>query len=143
MSDGLNRATIIGNLVADPTLRFTQAGQAVLSFRVAASESYADKNGERQERTEFISCVLWGKRAEGLSKILEKGKQLYIEGRIQTRSWEDKDGGKRYATEINASDIKLLGGGSGQRDGGQRGPREPAQSGGYDGGGDDEDSAPF
>lgn len=116
MSDGLNRAQLIGN-VAAVELKFTQGGQAVLRIRMATNESYLNKAGERQESTEWHSVTVWGKRAESLEKFLVKGKQIFVEGRIQTRSWEDKDGGKRYATEINASDIKLLGGGNG---GGQR-----------------------
>lgn len=105
----MNKAILVGNLGADPELKFTNGGQAVLKLRVATTESYLDKNGDRKERTDWHTCVLWGKRAEALSKHLSKGSQVWIEGSIQTRSWEDKDGGKRYATEINVRDIGLLG----------------------------------
>jgi single-strand DNA-binding protein len=143
MADGLNKVMLIGNLGQDPELRYTQSGQAVLSLRVATNESFNNRDGERQERTEWHSVVIWGKRAEALSKFLNKGKQLYVEGRLQTRSWEDKQGQKRYTTEINASEIILLGGGgrgAGPRtsyDGppSQGGGEEPSGGGGGGGGG--------
>src|SRR5262249_36494610 len=110
MAEGLNRALLIGNLGQDPELKYTQGGQAVLSLRIATNDSYVNRAGERQERTEWHSVTVWGKRGEALSKILSKGTKVFVEGRLQTRSWEDKNGGpKRYATEINASDIILLG----------------------------------
>lgn len=117
----MNRAILIGNLGADPELKFLQNGQAVLRLRLATTERYKDKAGDTKESTEWHTVVLWGKRAEALHKILHKGKTIAVEGRIQTRSWEDKDGGKRYSTEINASDVHLLGGRGG--DGGERGSR--------------------
>ena len=123
--DGLNRVTVMGNLGADPELRMTQGGQGVLSLRLACTESYLDKDKKKAERTEWVTCVVWGKRAESLNKILSKGRSIWVEGRIQTRSWEDKDGGKRYATEINANNIGLVGSGRGAGGGG----------GGYEGGG--------
>ena len=114
MAEGLNRALLIGNLGQDPELRYTQSGQAVLSLRIATNDSFVNRDGERQERTEWHSVTIWGKRGEALSKILTKGQKVFVEGRLQTRSWEDKNGGgKRYATEINAQDIILLGGGRG------------------------------
>ena len=120
---GLNRACLIGHLGADPELKFTQGGQAVLKMRLATTEKFKSQSGEPQEATEWHSLVLWGKRAEALAQILAKGKQLYVEGRIQTRSYEDKNGGgKRYSTDINVSEIVLLGGRS---DGGGGGAREP------------------
>lgn len=128
MAEGLNRATLVGNLGMDPELKFTQGGQAVLRIRLATTESYMGKTGERQERTEWHTVTVWGKRAEALNKILSKGRTIWVEGRIQTRSWDDKDGNKRYATEINAQNIGLVGGG-----GGGGAPR----SGGYGGGGGD------
>lgn len=132
MSNDLNRAMLVGRLGADPELKFTTGGQSVLRMRIATTESYADKGGDRKERTEWHNVVLWGKRAEALNKLLSKGSQVWIEGSIQTRSWEDKDGGKRYATEINARDVGLIG----NRQGGQ--PR------GYDGGGaTNDDDIPF
>jgi single-strand DNA-binding protein len=111
MSEGLNRVLLIGNLGQDPELRYTQGGQAVLNLRIATNESYLNREGERQDRTEWHSVIVWGKRGEALGKILTKGKQIFVEGRLQTRSWEDKQGGgKRYATEVVANDIILLGG---------------------------------
>jgi single stranded DNA-binding protein len=114
MSEGLNRVMLIGNLGADPELRYTQGGQAILKLRLATTERYKDKAGERQERTEWHSVILWGNRAEALSKILEKGRTIYVEGRLQTSSW-DKDGVKHYKTEVNATEILLLGGGRGEQ----------------------------
>lgn len=133
MAEGLNRACLMGYLGQDPELKFTQGGQAVLKMRLATTESYPDKKGQRQERTEWHTVVLWGKRAEGLSKYLSKGSQIYVEGSIQTRSWEDKkDGGKRYATEINAQKVLLAGGGNRAQSGAssQRGG-SPSREAGY------------
>lgn len=123
---GINRAILVGHLGADPELKYTDSGQAVLRMRLATSESWKDKNGERKERTEWHTVVMWGKRAESLARHLGKGQQVGIEGRIQTRQWEDKTGAKRYSTEIVATDLHFLGGG---KSGGQR------DSGGYSGGG--------
>lgn len=131
MAEGLNRAILVGNLGMDPELKFTQGGQAVLRIRLATTESFVNKGGERQERTDWHTVIVWGKRAESLNKILSKGRTIWVEGRIQTRSWEDKDGGKRYATEINATNIGLVGGGGG----GGGGPRGGGMGGGYEGGG--------
>jgi single-strand DNA-binding protein len=129
MAEGLNRAILVGNLGMDPELKFTQGGQAVLRIRLATSESYVNKAGERQDRTEWHTVIVWGKRAEALNKILSKGRTIWVEGRIQTRSWEDKDGGKRYSTEINANNIGLVGSGGG------RGGEGGGGGGGYGGGG--------
>lgn len=130
MAEGMNKAILIGNLGADPELRFTQGGQAVLKLRLATTESYVDRNKERQQRTEWHSVVVWGNRAEALNKILSKGRTICVEGRIQTRSWDDKDGNKRYSTEINATNVILVGSGGG---GGRRG-----EGGGGGGGGEDD-----
>jgi single-strand DNA-binding protein len=127
MAEGLNRAILVGNLGMDPELKFTQGGQAVLRLRLATTESFLGKGGERQERTDWHTVVVWGKRAEALNKILSKGRSIWVEGRIQTRSWEDKDGNKRSTTEINANNIGLVGSGGGGRSGGG--------GGGYGGGG--------
>ena len=111
MPEGLNKCAFIGFLGKDPELRHSQSGQAVLNFSIAASESYYDeKTKERKERTEWVNCVVWSKRGEALNKILAKGSRIYVEGRMQTRSWDDKTGAKRYTTEIVASNVILLGG---------------------------------
>lgn len=109
MPEGLNRVSLLGNLGADPELRMTQGGQAVLKLRLATSESYLDKDKQRQERTEWHSVVVWGKRAEGLAKLLKKGERLYVDGSLRTSSYE-KDGQKRYTTEVIAQNILLNGG---------------------------------
>jgi single-strand DNA-binding protein len=141
MAGGVNKVILVGNLGADPDMRYTPSGQGVCELRVATSESWNDKNGQRQERTEWHRVVVWGKRAEICSKYLAKGRQVYVEGRIQTRSYDDKDGNKRYITEVIAQDVQFLGGGGG-RDGarggrGDDGPPPPgdADFGGYGGGG--------
>lgn len=115
MADGLNRVMLFGNLGADPELRFTQGGQAVLHMRLATTESYLDKDKVRQERTEWHRVTVWGKRAEALSKFLTKGATLFIEGSLRTTSYDDRDGNKRYSTEINANNIILAGGKGGTR----------------------------
>ncbi len=114
MAEGLNRVTLIGNLGVDPELKYTQNGQAVLRLRLATSESYVNRAGERQQRTEWHTCIVWGKRGEALNNILSKGRPICVEGRIQYRQWEDKDGNKRNSTEIVANNIVLLGSGRGR-----------------------------
>lgn len=140
MAEGLNRAILVGNLGVDPELKYTQGGQAVLRMRIATTESFLNKGGERQERTDWHTVVVWGKRAEALNKILSKGRTVWVEGRIQTRSWEDKDGQKRYATEINATNVGLVGGGGGGPRGGFEGGGGPR--GGFGGGPSEEYGAP-
>lgn len=110
---GLNRVTLLGNLGADPELKQTQGG-AVLKLRLATSEQYLDKDKQRQERTEWHNVTVFGKRAEGLSRVLGKGSRLLVEGSIRTSSYE-KDGQKRFTTEIVANDILLQGGGPERR----------------------------
>lgn len=132
MAEGLNKVILIGNLGADPELKYLpNSNQAVARLRLATTESYQTKTGERQQRTAWHSVVVWGKRAEALSKILSKGRTICVEGRIDYQQWDDKDGNKRYKTEIVATDVLLLGGGQG---GGQR-----REGGGYGGGGGGED----
>jgi single-strand DNA-binding protein len=109
MAQGLNKAILIGNLGTDPEVRFTQGNQAVANFRLATNESWTDKGGTKQDRTEWHNIVVWGRTAETAGKYLSKGSQVYIEGRIQTRQWE-KDGRKMYTTEIVANQILFLGG---------------------------------
>jgi single-strand DNA-binding protein len=129
---GVNKAILIGNLGRDPELRYTQSGQAVCTFSIATSENWTDKSGERQERTEWHRIVAWGATGENCSKYLSKGRTVYVEGRIQTREWEDKEGQKRWTTEINAQTVQFLGGGGGSGGGGGDGQRG--------GGGDGDDS---
>ena len=105
---GLNRVTLLGNLGQDPELKVITGGQPVLNLRLATTESYLDKNNQRQERTDWHTVVIWGKRGEALAKLLSKGSQVLIEGRISTRSYE-KNGEKRYATDIVATNVELCG----------------------------------
>ena len=106
----INKVILVGNLGRDPEIRYTQSGTAVANFTLASSERWKDKNtGEMQDRTEWHRIVVWGKLAEICSQYLSKGRQVYIEGRLQTREWEDKDGNKRYTTEVVANEMKMLG----------------------------------
>jgi single-strand DNA-binding protein len=114
MPEGLNRVMLLGNLGADPELRVTPGGQAVLKLRLATNENYLDRNNVRQERTEWHRVTVWGRRAEALGKILTKGDLLFVEGRLQTSSYE-KNGEKRYSTEVVANNIVLPGSGRGAR----------------------------
>lgn len=118
MADGLNRVMAIGNLGVDPELRMTQSGQALLKLRIACTESYLDRNRVRQERTEWMSVTIWGRRAEALNKILSKGTRIFVEGKLQTSSYDDRDGNKRYRTEVVATNIILCGGRSSGSSGG-------------------------
>lgn len=106
----VNKAILVGNLGADPELRYTASGTAVAGFNMATTERYKDKSGELQERTEWHSIVCWGRMGELANEYLRKGRSVYIEGRIQTRNYEDKDGIKRYRTEIVAQQMQFLGG---------------------------------
>jgi single-strand DNA-binding protein len=107
----VNKVILVGNLGRDAELRYTPGGAAVATLNMATTEVWNDKGGQRQEKTEWHRVVLWGKTAESLSEYLTKGKQIYVEGRLQTRQWDDKDGNKRYTTEIRSDRVVLLGGG--------------------------------
>lgn len=109
MADGMNRTILIGNLGQDPELRYTKNQRAVLNIRMATTESYLNQDKTREQRTEWHSVVVWGKRGEALNRILGKGDRIGVEGRIRNRSWESNDGSKRYATEIVADNVLLLG----------------------------------
>lgn len=109
MADGLNKVMLLGRLGADPELRFTQGGQAVLNIRLATTESYLDKDKVRRERTDWHTVIVWGRRGEALAKILNKGSLIFIEGSLRTSTYE-KDGQKRTKTEIVASNVLLTGG---------------------------------
>ncbi len=106
----VNKVLLIGRLGNNPEIRHTNTGSAVANFNIATSENWNDKNGQKQERTEWHRIVVWGKLAELCEKYLSKGRQCYVEGRLQTRSWDDKDGNKRYTTEVVATTIQFLGG---------------------------------
>lgn len=129
-NEGVNRAILLGNLGADPELKHGQNGDAVLRLRLATTERYVDRNNAKQERTEWHTVTFFGKRAEGLAKHLTRGQSVYIEGRIQTRSWEGQDGNKRYSTEVVGTQLLFLGGG--KRDGshGYSGPGDSTRGGG-------------
>jgi single-strand DNA-binding protein len=161
MAEGLNRVMLLGNLGADPELRVTKGGQAVMQLRLATTERFKDQSGNWSDRTEWHSVVVWGKRAEGLSKVLRKGSSIFVEGSLRTTSWE-KEGQKHYKTEVNAREILLTGGGRGGQGGGtpggggssgrressydafESGPSEAFEGGfGGGGGGGDDDDIPF
>ena len=155
MAEGLNKVLLLGNLGADPELKVTAGGQAILKLRLATTESYLDKSNTRQERTEWHSITVWGKRGEALSRILAKGSSIFVEGSIRTSSYE-KDGEKRYRTEIVANNIILSGrgrgagndsfdegGGGGGGGGGRPAPRSGSgRPGGGGGGGGERAPAP-
>ncbi|HEY4116280.1 MAG TPA: single-stranded DNA-binding protein [Byssovorax sp.] len=128
MAEGMNRVLLVGNLGADPELRFTQAGQAVLNVRLATTERYLDKEKNWQERTDWHAVVVWGKRGEALAKILRKGGQIAVEGGIRTSSYDDRDGVKRYKTEIHATNVVLMGGKRDDDAGGEPTYRETART---------------
>jgi single-strand DNA-binding protein len=109
----VNKVILVGNLGRDAEVRYTPGGSAVATLHMATTEIWNDKGGQRQEKTEWHRVVLWGKTAESLAEYLKKGKQIYIEGRLQTRKWQDKDGNDKYTTEIRSDRVVLLGGGGG------------------------------
>ena len=134
----VNKVILVGNLGRDSELRYTPGGAAVATLNLATTEVWNDRNNQRQEKTEWHRVVLWGKQAESLQEYLTKGKQIYVEGRLQTRQWDDKDGNKRYTTEIKADRITLLGGGGGGRGASAGAGAEYSPRGGGSGGGMDE-----
>jgi single-strand DNA-binding protein len=133
MAEGLNRVMLLGNLGADPELRFTQGGSAVLNMRLATTESYLDKDKVRRDRTDWHNIVVWGKRGEALAKFLTKGSSIFVEGSLRTSSYDDRDGNKRYKTEVHANNI-LITGGRGR--GGAGAEDAPPEAGGYAAGGE-------
>lgn len=122
----VNMAILVGNLGKDPEVRFTQNGRAVANFSVATSEVWTGQDGNRQERTEWHNVVVWGKQAESCGQYLAKGRQVFVQGNIRTRSYEDKTGNTRYVTEVVAQRVQFLGGG-----GGARASQEPQQDQGF------------
>jgi single-strand DNA-binding protein len=121
VAKSVNKVILIGNLGKDPELKHTSGGTAVATMTLATNERFKDKSGEWQDKTEWHNVVLWQRLAEIASEYLKKGRSVYVEGRLQTRSWEDKQGQKRYTTEIVASDLVLLGGGRSEDVSGSRG----------------------
>src|SRR3954462_11131176 len=115
---GVNKVILVGNLGADPEVRFTPSGQSVANFRIATSETWVDTNQQKQERTEWHRIVVWGKLGELCGEYLKKGRQCFVEGRLQTREWTDKENKKNYTTEVVANNVVFLGG----RDGAGAGP---------------------
>ena len=126
---GVNKVILVGNMGADPELRHTSSGQAVCNLRLACSESFKDRDGQRQERTEWVSVTVWGPQGESCGQYLSKGRQVYVEGRLQTREYEDRDGNKRKATDVVATSVVFLAGG-GDRDGSHGSDGGGARSGG-------------
>jgi single-strand DNA-binding protein len=125
MPKSVNKVILVGNVGKDPEIRFATAGNPVANFTLATSERFKDKSGEFQERTEWHNLVAWQRLAEIVRDYVKKGSKLYIEGRIQTRSWDDKDGQKHYKTEIVVNDLVLL---SGRTEGGETGSSSKAGS---------------
>jgi len=110
MASGVNKVILVGNLGVDPEVRYTPQGTAVANFRLATNESWTDKSGQKQDRTEWHRIVVWGKLAELCGEYLQKGRQVYLEGKLQTREWTDKENRKNYTTEIVANQVVFLGG---------------------------------
>jgi len=119
----VNKVILVGNLGRDPETRYTTGGDAVTNIRLATTDTWKDKNGEKQEKTEWHSIVFYGRQAEIAAEYLKKGRQIYVEGRLQTRKWQDKEGQDRYTTEIVADRMQMLGNREG---GGAGGGSEPA-----------------
>lgn len=117
---GVNKVILVGNVGKDPELKFTPSGQAVCNFSLATSETFKDKAGDKQTKTEWHNIVIWGKIAEIANQYLKKGSQVYLEGKITTRSWDDKDGNKKYTTEIVVSSFQFLSGTKGKDEGEQQ-----------------------
>jgi single-strand DNA-binding protein len=109
---GVNKVIIVGRLGQDPEIKQVGSGQSVARLNVATSENWTGKDGQKQERTEWHRIVVWGRQAENCAKHLSKGRQVYVEGRLQTRKWEDQQGQAKYTTEIVASTVQFLGGGA-------------------------------
>ncbi len=138
----VNKAIILGNLGQDPEIRSTSGGQMVANLRIATNRVYTDRSGQRQEQTEWHSVVAWGRLAEICEQYLKKGDQVFIEGRLQTRSWEDQSGERKYRTEIVASEMQMLG-----SPGGRGGAGDDSAGGWSEGGGEgtveESDDLPF
>src|SRR3954469_2204791 len=162
MAGSVNKVILVGNLGRDPEVRYTPSGQSVANFTVATNEAWTDKSGQKQERTEWHRVVVWGKAAENCGEYLSKGRQVFIDGRLQTREWTNKEGAKQYTTEIVANPVggvvflaggdrgaggrSRAGGGAGQEDFGAPPPGMDEGPAGGGGGGapkGTEDDIPF
>ena len=133
---GINKVILIGNLGADPEVKYTPDGTAVANFNLATTESWTNRtSGERQERTEWHNVVLWGKRAKPSGQYLKKGSRIYVEGKLQTRSWEDQSGQKRYMTEVVVDDMQMLDSRGDTGGGGRMQADSRGDAGGFGGGG--------
>jgi single-strand DNA-binding protein len=141
MARGVNKVILVGNLGQDPELNYTDGGTAVCNMRLATTEQYKNRDGERVENTEWHDVVTWAQLAEICDEYLQKGSQVYFEGQLQTRSWEDRDGNTRYSTEVKAREMLMLGGrgDGGQRPSGGRGGGRGSRSGGGSGDGFNQD----
>ncbi|HKQ62930.1 MAG TPA: single-stranded DNA-binding protein [Candidatus Polarisedimenticolaceae bacterium] len=136
----MNKVILVGNLGRDPEVRFTTGGTPVANFTMATTERWNDPSGERKERTEWHRIVVWGKQAEIAGEYLRKGKQVYIEGSLQTREWTDREGNKRYTTEVRAQRVQMLGRAD---ETAPSPPAEPATTAAEPEAGFDEDDIPF
>lgn len=137
MAGSVNKVILVGRLGQDPEVRYTQGGTAVANLRIATDETWKDQSGERQQRTEWHTVVLWRRLAEISGQYLSKGRLVYIEGKLQTRSWQDREGNKRYSTEVQADNMVMLGGRSEE---GQAAPAaQPAAAASSDSGTSDDD----
>ncbi|MEW5887545.1 MAG: single-stranded DNA-binding protein [Pseudomonadota bacterium] len=148
----VNKVILVGNLGADPETRYMPSGDAITNIRLATTERFKDRNGEQQEHTEWHRIAFFGKLAEIAGQYLKKGSQVYVEGRIRTRKWQDKDGNDRYTTEIVADQMQMLGSRQGageappperQAGGSNAEAKKPAPSSGASGFGDMDDDIPF
>lgn len=143
MARGINKCILVGNLGADPEVRYSPSGAAVTNIRIATSEVWRDKqSGEQQERTEWHRIVFFGRLAEIAGEYLKKGQQVYVEGRLQTRKWQDRDGNDRFTTEIVANEMQMLGGRGGGGSGGSASWDDAGSSRGGSGGGQQGQQAP-
>ncbi len=138
----VNKVILVGRLGKDPELRYTPSGAAVATFSLATTENYKDRDGNRQEKTEWHNIVVWRQLAEVCGKFLHKGKQVYLEGKIQTRSYDDRDGNKRYITEIVVDQMQMLGSREDSQGGGQGGQGSGYGGGQNYGGGNQHNQAP-
>jgi single-strand DNA-binding protein len=139
----VNKVVLVGHLGGDPETRFTPSGTAVANFNLATNQTWRDANGELQDKTEWHRCVMFGKSAEMSGELLKKGQLCYLEGKLQTRNWEDKDGVKRYTTEVICDIFTMLGRRIDNQNGQEQNQNEQGQAAPVTADGDDEDDLPF